>query len=148
MILLDANVLLYAYNPSFPQHRRARTWFEHTLLTPDPVGLSWTTILAFLRIGTNPRAFPEPLTTEEAIGIVSAWLAHPTVTILEPGERHWEILKTLLQAAQTRGAQVADAHLAALAIGHGAVLCTTDRDFAVFPGLRVMNPLEETGGKR
>ena len=148
MILLDANLLLYAYNPSFPQHRQARTWFEHVLSTPNPVGLSWTTMLAFLRIGTHPRAFPEPLTTEEAIRIVSAWLAHPTIVVLGPGERHWEILKTLLQEARARGAQVADAHLAALSIEHGAVLCTTDRDFAVFPGLRAMNPLEESGGER
>ncbi len=142
MILLDANVLLYAYNPSFPQHRRARTWLEQNFSAPAPIGLPWATILAFLRIGTNPRAFPEPLTTDEAVAVVSAWLTHPTVTVLTPGERHWSILQDLLLRVRARGAQVADAHLAALAIEHGATLCTTDRDFAVFGGLRLMNPLE------
>jgi len=142
VILLDANVLLYAYNPSFPQHRRARTWLEQNFSAPAPIGLPWATILAFLRIGTNPRAFPEPLTTDEAVAVVSAWLTHPTVTVLTPGERHWSILQDLLLRVRARGAQVADAHLAALAIEHGATLCTTDRDFAVFGGLRLMNPLE------
>ena len=142
MILLDANVLLYAYNPSFPQHRRARTWLEQNFSAPAPIGLPWATIFAFLRIGTNPRAFPEPLTTDEAVAVVSAWLTHPTVTVLTPGERHWSILQDLLLRVRVRGAQVADAHLAALAIEHGATLCTTDRDFAVFGGLRLMNPLE------
>ena len=142
MILLDANILLYAYNPSFTQHERARVWLERTLGAPEPVGLPWATIMAFLRIGTNPRAFPHPLATGEAVGIIAAWLAHPTIVIVEPGERHWEILKVLLLAAQARGLEVMDAHLAALAIEHGATLHTTDRGFRLFPGLRVVNPLE------
>lgn len=141
MILLDANLLLYAYNASFEQHARARSWLEDTMSAPAPVGLSWATLLAFLRIATNPRAFPEPLAMQEATGLVDEWLAHPTVVVLHPGERHWEILRGLLHASRSRGAEVMDAHLAALAIEHGATLCTTDPGFAVFPGLRTMNPL-------
>ncbi len=142
MILLDANVLLYAYNPSFSQHQAARTWLEDVLSSPEPVGLPWASILAFLRIGTNPRAFPEPLTTGEAVDIVADWLAHPTFVIVQPGDPHWEILKRLLLAMQVRGPEVSDAHLAALAVEHGCTLCTTDRRFAAFPGVRVVNPLE------
>lgn len=142
MILLDANLLLYAYNSSFAQHARAKGWLETTLSTPAPVGLPWITILAFVRISTNPRAFPEPVSPDEAVAIVSEWLKHPTIVIVEPGDRHWEILRELLLTTQARASRVMDAHLAALAIEHGATLCTTDRDFALFPGLRMINPLE------
>jgi len=82
------------------------------------------------------------LTIVEAVSIVSEWLERPAVEILNPGERHWEILSTLLPAAQARGPLVMDAHLAALAIEHGATLCTSDKDFARFSELRFVNPLE------
>lgn len=141
MILVDANLLLYAYDTSFEQHRAARRWLEATLAGPEPVGLAWTTILAFLRIGTNPRAFEHPLSVGEAVETAGAWLACPAVTIAEPSERHWGILARLLSVAAARGPLVMDGHLAALAIEHGATLCTTDRDFAKFPGVRLLNPL-------
>jgi toxin-antitoxin system PIN domain toxin len=142
VILLDANLLLYAYNSTFEQHKRAKAWLERALSEPAPVGLPWTTILAFLRVGTNPRAFPNPLGPDEATTIVSSWLAHPMVVIAEPGGRHWEILSSLLRSTQSRGPRVMDAHLAALAIEYGATLCTTDNDFKLFPGLQLQNPLE------
>ncbi len=141
MILLDANLLLYAYNSSFPQHKPARAWLQKALSSPAPVAFPWATLLAFTRIGTNPRAFPEPLTLAEATSVVSAWMAQPTVVIVQPTERHWEILRGLLALTQARGAEVSDAHLAALAIEHGATLCTTDRGFARFPELKWMDPL-------
>ncbi|HLJ61099.1 MAG TPA: type II toxin-antitoxin system VapC family toxin [bacterium] len=141
MILVDVNLLLYAYNPAFEHHVRARDWLEEVLSHTDPVCLAWATILAFLRIATNPRAFEHPLTIREAVPIVSDWLAQPMVTIVEPGERHWTILQDLLTRVHARGPAVTDAHLAALAIEHGATLCSSDRDFERFPGLRVLNPL-------
>jgi hypothetical protein len=108
----------------------------------DLVGLAWQNILAFLRIGTNPRVFEQPLSIAEGAAIVSSWLAVPVVTIVTPGDRHWSILRALLGPAQVYGPLVMDAAVAALAIEHGATLCTTDRDFSRFPGLRVTNPLE------
>lgn len=143
MILVDANLLLYAYNTSSEHHGGARRWLEGLLSRPQqPIGLPWATVLAFLRISTNSRAFPSPYSIAEAASFVSDWLANPAVTLLGPGERHWPILSSLLSTAQIRGPLVTDAHLAALAIEHGAVLYTTDRDFARFPGLRTLNPLE------
>jgi toxin-antitoxin system PIN domain toxin len=141
VILVDANLLLYAYDTSFEQHRPARRWLEATLSGREPVRLAWATLLAFLRIGTNPRAFEQPLSIDEAVKIVAAWLACPLVAIAEPGERHWEILARLLSATVARGPLVMDAHLAALALEHGATLYTTDRDFVRFPDVRVLNPL-------
>jgi uncharacterized protein len=143
MILPDANLLLYAYNTDADQHTLARQWLESVLSGAQLVGLSWQTITAFIRIGTNPRAFPNPLSISEAAQIASRWFARPSVTILVPGERHWAILNELLTQGQAYGPLVMDAHLAALAIEHGATLYTTDRDFSRFPGLRIVNPLVE-----
>lgn len=141
MILIDANLLLYAYHPRSPVHERARTWLESTLSGSPPVRLAWTTILAFLRIATSPRVFELPLSVNEAEAAVSGWLDLPSVATLEPGERYWGILRGLLHAEQVSGALVMDAALAALAIEHGATLCTTDRDFSRFRGLRIEDPL-------
>lgn len=143
MRLLDANLLIYAYDSSSALNGRARAWVEDALSGPEPVRLSWNTILAFLRITTNPRVLENPLAMAEAIAIVDDWFAQPSVAVLEPGSHHWPILKKLLSASQVRGPLVTDTHLAALAIEHGATLQTTDRDFTRFPGLKFANPLSE-----
>jgi toxin-antitoxin system PIN domain toxin len=106
------------------------------------MALSWSTIVAFLRIGTNPRVFERPYRAGEAVAIVQQWLEAPTVSVLEPGERFWDILRSLLVEARAEGPIVSDAALAALAIEHGATLCSTDRDFRRFPGLKLHDPLE------
>ena len=142
MILVDANLLLYAYHPRAVQHERSRKWLEDVLSGPRLVRFGWLTIWAFLRIATNPRAFDRPLTAAEATSVVSSWLARPVAGVLDPGERYWEILGRLLQDGQAVGPLVMDAAIAALAIEHGAVLCTTDRDFARFAGLDWVNPLD------
>ena len=141
MTLIDANLLLYAYDPQAAQHATSRKWLEHTLSGPGLVRFAWLTIWAFLRISTNPRVYEQPLTMAEAERHVSAWLAQPVSAILEPGERHWEILRALTRGGQTAGPLVMDAALAAIAIEHGATLYTTDRDFARFPRLRWIDPL-------
>ncbi len=143
MILPDANLLLYAHNQAAAQHDAARLWLEETLNTSELVGLTWASILAFLRLSTNARVFPQPYSPSEAVEIVAPWLERPTVRLLNPGEGHWEILARLVVQAQSRADLVSDAHLAALALEHGATLCSTDRDFTRFPGLRFVNPLEQ-----
>ena len=141
MILVDANLLLYAYDPNAAEHEASRLWLEATLSGSALVRFSWLTLWGFLRIITNPRVFEHPLTIAEAEGHVSAWLAQPSAGILEPGERHWEILRQLARDGQATGPLVMDAALAAIAIEHGATLCTTDRDFARFPDLTWTNPI-------
>jgi len=142
MTVVDANLLLYAHDASSIHHPAARRWFEATLTSREPIGLAWATVLAFLRVGTNPRLRKDGPTLEEAIAIVAGWLERPNVILLSPGERHWEILREMMTKGQARGPLVTDAHLAALAIEHGATLATTDRDFARFPGLKFFNPLD------
>lgn len=141
MILIDANLLLYAYDPRAAQHPAARRWLERTLSEPALVRFAWLTLWAFLRISTNPRVYEHPLTMPEAEGHVSAWLAQPSAGILEPGDRHWTVLRDLTRDGQTSASLVMDAALAAIAIEHGATLYTTDRDFARFADLRWTNPI-------
>jgi hypothetical protein len=141
VILIDANLLLYAYHPRAEQHQASRAWLEATLSGPQLVRFAWLTLWAFLRIITNPRAFDRPLAMSEAEAAVSSWFAQPVVGILEPGERHWEILRGLTREGQAAGPVVMDAVLAAIALEHGATLHTTDRGFSRFPGLRWTNPL-------
>ena len=140
MILVDANVLLYAYQPRSPHHERCRTWVEDAFSGDEPVCIAWVTLLAFLRISTNPRIFEAPLRADEAAAIVSSWLERETVSLLEAGEQCWEILRGLVVEAQAAGPLVMDAFLAALALENGATLVTTDRDFSRFPKLRLSDP--------
>lgn len=140
MIFVDANVLLYAYQPRSEHHDACRRWVEGAFSGEEPVGLAWLTVLAFIRISTNARVFEAPLTAAEAVAIVSSWLDRDAVFIVEAGEQCWAILKSLLAEAQIKGPLVMDAFLAALALENGATLVTTDRDFARFPKLRVHDP--------
>jgi uncharacterized protein len=141
VILVDANVLLYAYDRESPRHQAARGWVEAVLSGEEAVGFPLVTLVAFVRIATNPAVYRLPLTPARAMEIVSSWLARPNASVANPGERHWAILARTLEEGQARGPLVVDAHLAALAIEHGATLASTDRDFARFPGLRFRDPL-------
>jgi len=141
MILPDVNVLIHAYDSKSPVHDPVRDWWERTLSGPRPVALSWVTILGFIRIMTNRRIMLAPIGVAEAIADARSWLEHPRVRLLEPGERHAEILFALLEELGTAGNLTTDAHLAALAIEYQAEIASTDTDFARFPGLRWFNPL-------
>ena len=140
MKLLDANILLYAYNSDSPHHEVCRKWLEGAFSDPEPLGLPWQTVLAFIRIATNPWAMARPLTGEQACAITARWLKHPNVLIVEAAERYWGILSALIVEAQVSGPLVSDAALAALALEHGAVLCSTDRDFRRFRELKLVDP--------
>ena len=140
MKLVDLNVLLYAVNRDAPRHEAIRSWWEKALVDDDPVALPWVVILGFLRLATNSRVFADPLSPNQAIEHVEAWLAHPNVRLVAEIEEHWRILKELLTEAGTAGNLTTDAHLAALAISHGATLASCDADFGRFRSLRWENP--------
>jgi uncharacterized protein len=141
MIVPDANLLLYATNRDAPLHQAARRWLEKTLSGSEPAAFSWSVILAFLRLTTRPGVFRTPLPIEDSFERVADWLDVPGVQILQPGPRHFTILRDLLAPLGTGGNLTSDAHLAALAIEHNALLCSCDSDFARFAGLRWKNPL-------
>jgi uncharacterized protein len=141
LILVDANLLIYAHVSAFAQHQAARDWLDRQLNDVPRVGLPWASLLAFLRIVTNPRMFERPEPVPEAWAQVTAWLACDTAWVPEPTERHPEVLGRLIALPGVHGNLVPDAHLAALAMEHGVTLCSTDGDFARFSGLRWLNPL-------
>jgi toxin-antitoxin system PIN domain toxin len=140
MVAVDANVLLYAVNRDDPNHPAARRWLERRLTGNDPVGFAWVVLLAFVRIATHPRVFPVPLTATEAIAVVEEWLSQPSAVVLTPTPRHLGILSGLLAPSGTGGNLVTDAHLAALALEHGAGIASFDRDFLRFPGVELIVP--------
>jgi len=140
--LVDVNVLIYAVNSDSPHHEKARRWLERALSGTDTVGLAWTVLLAFLRVTTRRGIMEKPLDATAAVAYVDSWLRHPNVEIIEPDENHWPILRTLIISAGTAGNLTSDAHLAALALGTGSTLVSTDHDFRRFAALSVFNPLE------
>ena len=141
MILVDANLLVYAHVDSFIIHKNAQKWLDAQINGTAPVGLPWPTILAFVRLVTNPRIFEQPETVAGAWKQVEEWMDCPSVWLPQPTERHREILGSILINQTLRANLIPDAHLAALAIEHGLILYSTDGDFARFPGLRWQNPL-------
>lgn len=141
MILVDANVLLYAEDQLSPHHDKARAWWDEKLSGVMPVCLCWTVLGAFIRIGTNARVFTNPLSLDQAVSRVQSWLDQPCVRLVHPTERHWIIFRKMLKEGQAVANLVTDAHLAALAMEHGCELISTDSDFSRFPGLRWRNPL-------
>ena len=140
MKLLDTNLLLYAVNADAPLHQKAKSWLEGILSDEEPIALSWIVMLAFLRLATRPGLFRCPLRPEVAFECITEWLAHPNVRVVNPGPGHIQTLRLLLTPLGTAANLTSDAHLAALAIEHGAELCSCDSDFSRFPGLNWRNP--------
>jgi uncharacterized protein len=136
VVVVDANVLLAAVNTAGAHHEPSRAWLDGSLGGTEAVGLAWVALLAFVRIGTSPAIFPAPMTTGEATGQVERWLRAPAAVAVEPSSRHPSVLRGLLRETGTAGNLATGAHLAALAIEHGADIVSWDRDFARYPGVR------------
>ncbi|MDQ3281293.1 MAG: PIN domain-containing protein [Acidobacteriota bacterium] len=141
MIVVDANILIYAYNTAVEQHATARRWLEDAFSGEQRVALPWSVIHAFLRVTTNEKILPSPLSIQSAVSIVEDWRAVTNVRIIQRGPRYWQIMRELLIHANARGNLVTDVDVAAITIENDATLYTNDRDFARFPGLRTINPL-------
>jgi uncharacterized protein len=139
--LPDVNLLVYAANESAPQHAPALAWAEETLSGRETVAFAWPVLIGFVRVITNPRVLQRPWGAAQAIAVVEGWLGQPPVTVVHPTGRHLAVLRDLLIPLGTAGNLTSDAHLAALAIEHGATLCSSDNDFSRFAGLSWVDPL-------
>jgi len=141
VILVDANILLYAEDSLSEHHDLSRAWWDAQLSGSGPVCLCWPVLTAFIRIATNSRLHQRPLTLKEAANRVQSWIDQPCVRLIHPTEEHWEIFQRMLHEGNAMANLVSDAHLAALAIEHNCELCSTDADFTRFPGLNWRNPV-------
>jgi uncharacterized protein len=141
MIIVDANLLIYAVNADAALHREAEKWLEAAFSGTETVGFAWNVVLGFLRVTTKSGMFRRSISVEAAFDLLGDWFSQPTALLVEPGPQHFQILRKLLVPLGTGGNITSDAHLAALAIEHGAQLCSADSDFARFGGLRWHNPL-------
>lgn len=141
MILLDADLLVYSYAIGLPEHDRTVAWLDRQLGSGMRIGLPWQSVLGFVRLTSNPRAFANAQRLAESWRHVRAWMSLDNVWIPQPTERHADVLEDIVSTGQVTSASAADAHLAALAIEHGLVLCSTDGGFARFGKLRWLNPL-------
>jgi toxin-antitoxin system PIN domain toxin len=143
MKLVDLNVLLYVVNRDSVHHDSAHDWWTEALRLDEPVGLTWAVILGFLRLTTNPAIFPFPLDTDTALDKVDNWLSLDQIRLVQETDDHWHILRDLLRQTGSAGNLTSDAHLAALAISHGATLVSFDNDFSRFPKLRWERPSQQ-----
>ena len=141
MILIDANLLIYAVDDRAPAHDRALSWLSAQLSGDQPIGIPWESFAAFLRVATNPRLASTPLSGPDAWRFVIEWLAAEPVWIPMPTDRHAEVLGGLVERYGLTGNLIPDARLAAIAIEHGLEVCSADTDFARFTEVRWRNPL-------
>lgn len=141
MIIVDANLLLYAYDSNAAEHPAASAWLNQLFDSEENIGLPWVVIWAFIRVSTNPRLLRAPRPLPEIFSIVSEWLNAPHIMVINPSPRHTAILERLLADYGVVGPLVTDAVIAALAIEHGATVASTDQDFRRFPEVRWINPL-------
>jgi len=139
--LPDVNLFLYAVDEASPRHAPAREWVQETLSGSETVALAWTVLLGFVRLSTHASLFEAPLEVGEALDLVDGWLEQPCTTVVHPTDRHSAVLRELLGPLGTAGNLANDAHLAALAIEHGAQVCSCDSDFSRFPGVQWVDPL-------
>lgn len=137
MVVVDANVLLHAVNADSAQHAAASDWLDRALSGAEPVGFAWVVILAFIRLTTRAAVFPVPLSPDEALATVEAWIGAAPSVMVHPTARHLGIIRSLLSETGTAGNLTTDAHLAAIAVEHGAGLVSFDRDFERFSGVRL-----------
>ena len=137
MKLPDINVLVNSVNELSPHRNPAAQWLEKAFNSDAGVGFAWLALVGFMRVSTQRAVLPRPLSIADALGLMDDWLSHPRARILHPTVRHADILAKLLLVAGTAGNLTNDAHLAAMAIEHGATVGTFDRDFKRFPGIKV-----------
>jgi uncharacterized protein len=138
--VVDANVLLYAVNEAEPRHEQARGWLDGSLSGRETVGFAWMVLLAFLRLSTKVGLFPRPLSVDRAIKTLQAWVGDGPGVIVQPTPLHLSVVAGLLKSTGTGGNLTNDAHLAALALEHDALVVTFDSDFQRFSGVRWAPP--------
>jgi toxin-antitoxin system PIN domain toxin len=144
MIAVDTNVLVYAHRKDLAQHRAARLCLASLSEGQETWAIPCPCLHEFLAVVTRSKVFRRPSTLDDAVAQVDAWLASPSVVLLEETREHWAFLAATLRSSRTVGGAIHDARIAALCLEHGVrELWTADRDFRRFPELSTYNPFED-----
>ena len=142
MIAIDTNILVYAHRPEMPFHDRAREVLDMALMKPEPLAVPWPCVHEFLAVVTNPRIFREPTPIDIALDALRGLQQSLDGGFLGEGDGYLEMLDTLARPARLQGPVIHDARIAAICGYHGVrELWSADRDFSLFPTIRVRNPL-------
>jgi uncharacterized protein len=142
VLLVDVNVLVYAFRRDAPDHQRYARWLQELLDTNASFGMADLVLSGFVRIVTHPAIFTPPSKIDRAISFVDQIRNLPQCVCIAPGTRHWPLFTSLCKATGATGNHVPDAYLAALAIESGCLWITTDRGFARFTELRWRHPFD------
>lgn len=142
MVLPDVNVLVYAHREDTAQHATCRPWLEGVINGNESYALSELVLSGFIRVVTHPKVFTRPSSLAEALEFTEQLRGRPNCVPIAPGQRHWQIFRSLCVEAGAKGNLVPDAYLAAVAIEAGCEWVTTDRDFARFRELRWRHPAQ------
>ena len=140
MLLLDVNVVIAAHRVDHAQHAVARPWFDDLVDAPEPFSVPTVVWQSFLRLVTNRRVLERPTRMIDAFAFLDAVCAQPNHVLLAPGPQHFELLRSVCETADATGDLVPDAVLAAIALEHGAVVASFDRDFARFTAIEHVIP--------
>lgn len=143
MKLHDINVLIYALRKDSEHHQLSRSLLHEAMSSPSAFAVTGHTLAGLLRIATDRRIFPkDPTPRPVALKFARALHSSTNAVFVAPGGRHWTLVEKLCERTQCIGAMVSDAYLAALAMENGCELVTFDRDYARFPGLTWLHPLD------
>src|SRR5271155_2512976 len=140
--IIDTNILIYSVDQSSPFHTEAEEWLNVAFARGDALGIPWVTALAFLRVLTYSSALKQPFTMDEVSVKLDELLSQSNVELIHPSNAHWRLFKELLIENHVSGRFVSDTHLAALCFEHNAQLCTYDRGFRRFKGLKIIDPIK------
>lgn len=141
MLIPDVNICIYAMRSDTAEHAVASAWLRSRLVGDEPVGVCDLVLSGLIRITTYHRVFAQPSTPGQALEFCTSLRSAPAAVPIRPGQRHWAIFERLVSRTRSRGNDVADAYLAAIALEQGATWVTRDHGFARFPGLRIHDPL-------
>jgi toxin-antitoxin system PIN domain toxin len=135
VLLLDVNVVVAAYREDLPQHKLISAWLDDLARQHEPFTVPHVVWASFVRLVTNRRIFDPPSSLREALAFVDAVCARSNHALVAPGPRHLELLRRVCEDADAIGDLVSDAVLAAIALEHGCIVASLDRDFARFSSI-------------
>lgn len=137
MQLPDVNVLVALLRESHPHHATASAWLEETANAGEPFSVSDVVATGLVRVGTNPRIWQDPATTQQVFDFLDDLRAEPTHLVWVTSPRAETLFRQVALDSGVTGPRVSHAWIAATALAYKATVVTFDRDFRRFDGVEV-----------